>query len=304
MVPKPPAPDRRRDLSRLVPSVLVAGLRLAARHWTLVLAAYVASLVGAFVPSAAAVRALLASTAHGFTPAASPRGLEGALAQGLLGDLHLEQWIGLATFAVLWIGTTGGTLAHLARDGRTPASLGSLTCDGARLLPPLLVMSALAAAAAVALGQAHASMEGHLATRLELWESERAAAAARAGLGLAFLGAVAVASTVMRYARVDYVVGPDPGIVRGIAAGLRILRQHPASVLGLQTVAWAGGLLLIAAFSWLPLRFPAEAGLGRAIVVLAVGQAAAFLHAGLRIGVVSAEFTLWRRLGADTIPRE
>lgn len=302
MVPEPPAPDRRRDLSLLVPSVLGAGLRLAARHWALVLAAYVASLVGAFVPSAAAVRALFASTAHGFTPAAGPRGLEGALAQGLLGDLHLEQWIGLAMFAVLWIGTTGGALAHLARGGRTPVSLGSLACDGARLLPPLLVMSALAAAAAVALGLVHASMEGRLATRLELWEGERAAAAARAGLGLAFLGAVAVASTVMRYARVDYVAGPDPGIVRGIVAGLRILRRHPASVLGLQAAAWASGLLLIAVFFWLPPRFPVEASVGRAIVVLAVGQAAAFLHAGLRIAVVAAELTLWRRLGAGTVP--
>lgn len=82
---------------------------------------------------------------------------------------------------------------------------------------------------------------------------------------------------------------------------MRILRRHPASVLGLQTVAWAGGLLLIAAFSWLPLRFPAEAGLGRAIVVLAVSQAAAFLHAGLRIAVVAAELALWRRLGAGTV---
>lgn len=261
-----------------------------------------ASLVGAFVPAAAAVRALLASTANGFTPAAGPRGLEGALAQGLIGDLHFEQWIGLVTFAVLWIGTTGGALAHLARDGRRPASLGSLACDGARLLPPLLVMSALTVAAAVALGLAHASMEGRLATRLELWEGERAAAVARAGLGVAFLGAVAVASTVMRYARVDYLAGPDPGIVRGIAAGLRILRRHPASVLGLQAASWACGLLLIAAFSWLPPRVPVEAGLGRAMVVLAVGQAAAFLHAGLRIAVVAAELTLWRRLGAATVP--
>lgn len=276
-------------------------MRLAARHWPLVVAAYVVSLVGVFVSSAAAARALLASTAHGFTPAAGPPGLEGALAQGLIGDLHLEQWIGLAMFAVLWTGTTGGALAQLARDGRTPASLGSLACDGARLLPPLLVMSALAAAAAVALGLAHASMEGRLATRLELLEDERAAAAVRAGLGLAFLSAVAVASTVMRYARVDYVVGQDPGIVHAIAAGLRILRLHPASVLGLQTAAWAGGLLLIGAFSWLPPRFPAEAGLARAIVILAVGQAAAFLHAGLRIAVVAAELTLWRRLGAGTV---
>jgi hypothetical protein len=98
------------------------------------------------------------------------------------------------------------------------------------------------------------------------------------------------------------VVGPDPGLIRGIAAGLRILRLHPASVLGLQTAAWAGGLIVIAAFSWMPARFAAEAGLGRAIVVLAAGQAAAFLHAGLRIAVVAAELALWRRFAAGTVP--
>ena len=282
-------------MSPVIPASFLAGIRLASNNGTVVAAAYAATLAGAFVPTAAAVRELLASTGHGFTPASGPRGLDGALALDLVGDLHLEQWIGLALFMMVWTGVTGGALAHFARDDGSRASLGMLAGDGVRLLPPLLILSAISAAAAAALGFAHAGTEGILLTRLDHWEGERTAAAARAALGIAFLGAIAVGSSVMRFARVELVAGPDRGIARGIVAGLGILRRHPAAVLGLQATGWGSGLFLIAAFSWIPLEAPVEAGLGRVIVVLAMSQVAVFLHAGLRIAVIAAELTLWRR---------
>ena len=289
--------------------IFAAGLRATLRHPSLVVWAYVSTLIAAAVPASLMLMQLGRALDRGYPPGGafesisadwwigaeqssspllrlvSPRALGAAapldaLSALLDGDLPPPALsVTLALYVVVWSFTWGVVLSRLTA-GQSQRASGSWMAGRQWLLPFLGISVVAAAALTVLYLTVHVVLFDVLYSIVATSLDERARVILRVGFSVLFAACLIAVSLTADVARILAFVSNDRSVLRAVADAGRFVSARPLVLIGLSIISIATGGFLMATYAAGDLLGGARVGGWRGVVL---AQAYVVLRSALRI---------------------